>query len=60
MKIDNQVQIGHNCHIGAHSIICGCVGLVGSTKIGRHCVLAGMVGVGGDKPIEICDQVVVS
>ncbi len=60
VKIDNQVQIGHNCHIGAHSIICGCVGLVGSTKIGRHCVLAGMVGVGGDKPIEICDQVVVS
>jgi UDP-3-O-[3-hydroxymyristoyl] glucosamine N-acyltransferase len=60
VKIDNQVQIGHNCHIGAHTVICGCVGIVGSTRIGRHCVLAGGVGVGGDGPIEICDRVVVS
>lgn len=60
VKIDNQVQIGHNCRIGAHSVICGCVGIVGSTRIGRHVVLAGGVGVGGDRPIEICDQVVVS
>ncbi|MFM7120734.1 MAG: UDP-3-O-(3-hydroxymyristoyl)glucosamine N-acyltransferase [Gammaproteobacteria bacterium] len=60
VKIDNQVQIGHNCRIGAHTVICGCVGLVGSTRIGRHCVLAGGVGVGGDGPIEICDRVVVS
>jgi UDP-3-O-[3-hydroxymyristoyl] glucosamine N-acyltransferase len=60
VKIDNQVQIGHNCHIGAHSVICGCVGIVGSTRIGRHCVLAGGVGIGGDRPIEISDRVVVS
>lgn len=60
VKIDNQVQIGHNCHIGAHTVICGCVGIVGSTRIGRHCVLAGGVGIGGDAPIEICDRVVVS
>jgi UDP-3-O-[3-hydroxymyristoyl] glucosamine N-acyltransferase len=60
VKIDNQVQIGHNCNIGAHTVICGCVGIVGSTRIGRHCVLAGGVGVGGDGPIEICDRVVVS
>ncbi len=60
VKIDNQVQIGHNTHIGAHTVICGCVGIVGSTRIGRHVVLAGGVGVGGDHPVEICDQVVVS
>ncbi|MGA0840902.1 MAG: UDP-3-O-(3-hydroxymyristoyl)glucosamine N-acyltransferase, partial [Pseudomonadales bacterium] len=60
VKIDNQVQIGHNCQIGAHTVICGCVGIVGSTTIGRHCVLAGGVGVGGDGPITICDRVVVS
>ena len=60
VKIDNQVQIGHNCRIGAHSVICGCVGIVGSTEIGRGCVLAGMVGVGGDQPIRICDGVTVS
>ena len=60
VKIDNQVQIGHNCRIGAHSVICGCVGIVGSTEIGRGCVLAGMVGVGGDRPIRICDGVTIS
>ena len=59
VKIDNLVQVGHNCHIGAHSILCGCVGLAGSTRIGRHCVLAGAVGVAGDKPVEICDQAVI-
>jgi UDP-3-O-[3-hydroxymyristoyl] glucosamine N-acyltransferase len=60
VKIDNQVQIGHNCFIGAHTVICGCVGIVGSTRIGRHCVLAGGVGIGGSSPIELCDRVVVS
>ena len=60
VKIDNQVQIGHNCHIGAHSVICGCVGIVGSTRIGRHCVLAGGVGIGGASPITLCDGVTVS
>jgi UDP-3-O-[3-hydroxymyristoyl] glucosamine N-acyltransferase len=61
VKIDNQVQIGHNCVIGDHSLLCGCVGLVGSTRIGQHCVLAGMVGVGsGAGPVEITDGVMVS
>ncbi|MEM8767844.1 MAG: UDP-3-O-(3-hydroxymyristoyl)glucosamine N-acyltransferase [Pseudomonadota bacterium] len=60
VKIDNLCQIGHNSVIGAHTIICGCVGIVGSTRIGRHVVLAGGAGVGGDKPITICDQAVVS
>ncbi len=60
VKIDNQVQIGHNCQIGAHTVICGCVGIVGSTTIGRHCVLAGGAGIGGDGPITLCDGVVVS
>ncbi|MFW6041370.1 MAG: UDP-3-O-(3-hydroxymyristoyl)glucosamine N-acyltransferase [Guyparkeria sp.] len=60
VKIDNQVQIGHNCRIGAHTVICGCVGIVGSTRIGRHCMLGGGVGVGGDGPVSLCDGVVVS
>ena len=60
VKIDNQVQVGHNCHIGAHSVLCGCVGLAGSTRIGRHCMLAGGVGVAGGGPVEICDGVSVS
>ncbi len=57
VKIDNLVQIGHNCHIGAHSVLCGFVGLAGSSRIGKHCVLAGGSGVGGDLPVTICDQV---
>jgi len=60
VKIDNLVQIGHNCIIGAHTLICGMVGIAGSSKIGKHCVLAGRAGVGGDQPVEICDGVVVS
>ena len=60
VKIDNLVQVGHNCKIGDHSLICGSVGLAGSTEIGRHCVLAGGSGVGGKHPVKICDQVVVS
>jgi len=60
VKIDNQVQIGHNCIIGEHTIICGCAGLVGSTRIGKHCVLAGGVGIGGDGVIDICDGVTVT
>ena len=60
VKIDNQVQIGHNCSIGNHTVICGCCGIVGSTTIGAHCVLGGGVGVGGDGPISLCDGVTVS
>ena len=52
VKIDNQVQVGHNCRVGAHSLLCGCVGIAGSSVIGRHCVLAGGVGVGGSKPCD--------
>ena len=59
-KIDNQVQIGHNCIIGDHTIICGQAGIVGSTIIGRNCILAGGVGIGGGSPIRLCDGVMVS
>lgn len=60
VKIDNQVQIGHNVHIGRDTILCGCVGIAGSARIGARCVLAGGVGVGGDGPIHIADDVTVT
>lgn len=60
VKIDNLCQIGHNCQVGDHTLICGCVGVVGSTVIGKHCVMAGGSGIGGDQPVTLCDQVVVS
>jgi len=36
VKLDNQIQIGHNCRIGAHTAIAGCVGIAGSTRIGSY------------------------
>lgn len=43
-KIDNLVQIGHNTHIGRHSVIVSQVGISGSCEIGDFVVLAGQVG----------------
>ncbi|HEY7369019.1 MAG TPA: UDP-3-O-(3-hydroxymyristoyl)glucosamine N-acyltransferase [Thermoanaerobaculia bacterium] len=44
-KIDNLVQIGHNCVVAEHVILCAQVGLAGSSRVGRRAVLAGQVGV---------------
>ncbi len=44
-KIDNLVQIGHNCRIGRCCIICGACGIAGSVTIGDGAVLGGGVGV---------------
>ncbi len=46
-KIDNLVQIAHNCVIGKHCILCGQVGISGSTRLGDYVVMAGQVGVAG-------------
>jgi UDP-3-O-[3-hydroxymyristoyl] glucosamine N-acyltransferase len=44
-KVDNLVQIAHNCRLGKHNLICGQVGIAGSTTTGDHVVMAGQVGV---------------
>jgi UDP-3-O-[3-hydroxymyristoyl] glucosamine N-acyltransferase len=44
-KVDNQVQIAHNCRIGRHNILCSQVGIAGSTTTGDYVVMAGQVGV---------------
>ena len=44
-KIDNLVQIGHNCDIGEDCIIVGQCGISGSTTLEHHVVLGGQVGV---------------
>ena len=46
-KIDNLVQIGHNCVIGEHSLLVSQVGLAGSTTTGRNVVFGGQAGTGG-------------
>ncbi len=58
VKIDNQVQVGHNVRIGAHSAIAGCVGIAGSAVIGRHCTIGGAAMIHGH--IAIADHVHVS
>ena len=54
-KIDNQVQIGHNCLIGKHCIIVAQTGISGSTRIGDYVVLAAQSGVAGH--LTIADRV---
>ena len=58
VKLDNQIQIGHNCVIGAHTVIAGCTGISGSVTIGRDCMIGGGVGIVGH--LTICDGVTLS
>jgi UDP-3-O-[3-hydroxymyristoyl] glucosamine N-acyltransferase len=58
VKIDNLVQIGHNCRIGAYTVIAGCSGIAGSTTIGRHCMIGGAVGIAGH--VTLADYVIVT
>lgn len=44
-KIDNLVQIAHNCQIGRHNLIVSQVGLAGSCKTGDYVVIAGQAGI---------------
>jgi UDP-3-O-[3-hydroxymyristoyl] glucosamine N-acyltransferase len=58
VKLDNQIQVAHNCVIGAHTVIAGCTGISGSVTIGRDCMIGGGVGIVGH--ISICDRVTIS
>ncbi|HYC66169.1 MAG TPA: UDP-3-O-(3-hydroxymyristoyl)glucosamine N-acyltransferase, partial [Reyranellaceae bacterium] len=58
VKLDNQVQVGHNVRIGAHSAVAGCVGIAGSADIGRHVTIGGAAMIHGH--IRIADHVHVS
>lgn len=55
-KVDNMVQIAHNCVIGEHALLCAQVGMAGSADIGNFVVLAGQVGVNGH--IKVGDGVI--
>jgi UDP-3-O-[3-hydroxymyristoyl] glucosamine N-acyltransferase len=46
VKLDNLVQIGHNCHIGAHTVMASQVGFSGSCVIGKNVVVGGQAGFG--------------
>jgi UDP-3-O-[3-hydroxymyristoyl] glucosamine N-acyltransferase len=58
VKLDNQIQIAHNCVIGAHTAMAGCVGVAGSAKIGKHCTFGGAAMILGH--LTIADNVHIS
>ncbi|MEN7344214.1 MAG: UDP-3-O-(3-hydroxymyristoyl)glucosamine N-acyltransferase [Pseudomonadota bacterium] len=58
VKLDNQIQIGHNCIIGDHTVMAGMTGIAGSTTIGRNCVFGGNSGTTGH--LTIADGVVIT
>ncbi|MCF0183691.1 MAG: UDP-3-O-(3-hydroxymyristoyl)glucosamine N-acyltransferase [Bacteroidaceae bacterium] len=57
VKLDNLVQIAHNCEVGSHTVMSAQVGVAGSTKIGEWCMFGGQVGVAGH--INIGDKTLV-
>lgn len=56
VKIDNLVQVAHNCDVGSHTVMSSQVGVAGSTKIGQWCMFGGQVGIAGHS--EIGDRVI--
>lgn len=57
VRLDNLIQVAHNCHIGEHTAIAACVGIAGSTRIGARCMIGGAVGISGH--LVIGDDVVI-
>ena len=47
VKLDNLVQVAHNCEVGSHTVMSAQVGVAGSTKIGEWCMFGGQVGIAG-------------
>ena len=58
VKLDNLIQVGHNCRIGRHTAIAGCVGIAGSAIIGAHCTIGGAAMILGH--LTIADRVNIS
>ena len=54
VKLDNLIQVAHNCEIGENTVMSAQVGLAGSTKVGAWCMFGGQVGVAGH--IQIGDK----
>jgi UDP-3-O-[3-hydroxymyristoyl] glucosamine N-acyltransferase len=55
VKLDNLIQVAHNCEIGENTVIAAQTGIAGSTKIGKNCMIGGQVGIVGH--LEIADEV---
>lgn len=55
-KLDNLVMIGHNVLVGKYALLCGQVGVAGSSTIGNYVMLGGQVGIGDH--VTICDHAI--
>ncbi len=55
VKLDNLIQIAHNVHVGADTVMASQAGVAGSTTVGTHCMIGGQVGIAGH--IRIGDNV---
>lgn len=47
VKLDNLIQVAHNCTIGANTVIAAQTGMAGSSHIGANCMIGGQVGFAG-------------
>jgi len=57
VKLDNLIQIAHNCEVGENTVMAALVGIAGSTKVGKNCVFGGQVGIAGH--LNIGDKVTI-
>lgn len=51
VKLDNLIQIAHNCNIGSHTAMAAMVAVAGTTKMGEWCICGGQAGVSGHSTI---------
>lgn len=58
VKLDNQIQIGHNVRLGDHTVMAAGAGIAGSTHVGKHCLIGGMAGIAGH--LQIADRVTIT
>ena len=54
VKLDNLIQVAHNCEIGENTVMSSQVGLAGSTKVGAWCMVGGQAGFSGH--IHVADK----
>ena len=54
VKLDNLIQVAHNCEIGENTVMSAQAGMAGSTKIGAWCMVGGQAGFSGH--IKIADR----
>lgn len=57
VKLDNLIQVAHNCEIGENTVMSAQVGMAGSTKIGAWCMVGGQAGFAGH--IHVADKTMI-